>query len=281
MNHHQPPTPGDFLHRESAARFLNGALGGKDNFAIDRALLAQAIEITADFELLVATAERFRQYAVRSLVGAGIDQFIDCGPGLPEFDAATGALAQFCCVLYVEQDPMALSRARGLLNRDGTAVIQADLYDPAGIRAHPGAGLLDWDQPIGLIHSHSWLRSPTDAAALADAMKGFVAELPAGSHTASCHLELPSPAHHRGEQVLQATELQDLLTSAVGGGWFHTRAQIEALFGDQKPLAPGLVPALQLLDQTYEPARPDEQTLCDFLIAGIARVREPAAAGAG
>lgn len=84
---------------------------------------------------------------------------------------------------------------RALLQRDDTRAIYADLYDPSAIRAHEDASLLNWDKPIGLLHRQAWLRSPADAAAIADSMKRFVGELPAGSTPPTVTSNFP--ARHR------------------------------------------------------------------------------------
>jgi hypothetical protein len=271
-----PPPRKEFPPPVSIVRFLDAALNGKDHRANDRALLEEAVAIAADFPAVAAAADRFRRHTVRYLTEtAGIRQFVDCAPGLPDTKTVTYALTRFCRVLYIEPDEVALSHSRALLDRDGARTISAPPYNPVTIRAHEDAGVLDWDKPIGLLHSQAWLRAPEDAAAIADSMKRFVAELPAGSYTASCHLQLPSPPNSTSEQVLQATDLQDLLTTPLDGGWFRTRAQIEAMFPDQEFTAAGLAPALQLLGE-----EPGEPGLCDFLIAGIGRVLERGARAA-
>ena len=43
-------------------------------------------------------------------------------------------------MVYVDNDPMVLAHAPALKTGDGTAVIHADLRDPAAILDHPDTG---------------------------------------------------------------------------------------------------------------------------------------------
>src|ERR1700722_8269915 len=87
------------------ARVYNYWLGGKDNFAADRAAAEQAIR---DFPAIVTGVKAQRAFlarAVRYLAGpAGIRQFLDIGTGLPSADnthEVAQAVAPECRVVYV------------------------------------------------------------------------------------------------------------------------------------------------------------------------------------
>src|SRR5919198_1614053 len=70
--------------KPSIARVYDAFLGGKDNYEVDRAVLAQVLEIAPE---ALATGRQCREWltrVVRFLADqAGIDQFLDCGSGLP------------------------------------------------------------------------------------------------------------------------------------------------------------------------------------------------------
>src|SRR6266704_1577117 len=104
--------------RPNLARVYDYWLGGKDNFAADRALGDQIVASLP--------AVRAGVRAQRALLGR---------------------------VVYVDHDPVVLSHARAILaDSPATIVIDGDLRSPAGILEHPDvASHLDWGQPIGLL----------------------------------------------------------------------------------------------------------------------------------
>src|SRR5690349_20028800 len=97
------------------ARVWNYWLGGKDNYAVDRALGDQIAE---EYPIIVDIARADRavlERAVRFLAGeAGIRQFLDIGAGLPTtnnlHEVAQGA-APASRFVYVDYDPLVLAHA--------------------------------------------------------------------------------------------------------------------------------------------------------------------------
>ncbi|GAA2887252.1 hypothetical protein GCM10020220_091890 [Nonomuraea rubra] len=69
-------------HIPNAARMYDYYLGGKDNFAADRAAAEKIMALGPSREICLAN-RRFLGRAVRQVAGLGIDQFIDLGTGLP------------------------------------------------------------------------------------------------------------------------------------------------------------------------------------------------------
>src|SRR5437867_13456828 len=66
------------------ARVYDYWLGGKDNFAVDRAAAEQVMETFPDIPVSVRAQRAFLGRAVHYLVAeAGIRQFLDIGTGLP------------------------------------------------------------------------------------------------------------------------------------------------------------------------------------------------------
>ena len=142
-----------------SARIWNYWLGGKDNYAVDRAAgdeYARAFPGIAD----VARASRhFLTRTIGYLAGeAGIRQFLDVGTGLPTADN-THEVAQRAApesrIVYVDNDPLVLAHARALLTstpEGATAYIDADLREPDKIVAE-AARTLDFTKPVALILS--------------------------------------------------------------------------------------------------------------------------------
>ena len=122
------------------ARIYDYMLGGKDNFAADRAHAQAAIKV---YPGLVSTARANRAFlgrAVRYLgAEAGIRQFLDIGTGIAGA-GSTHEVAQQAApgfrIVYVDHDPIVLAHARALLVSSGqgtTDYIDADLRAPGAI----------------------------------------------------------------------------------------------------------------------------------------------------
>ena len=108
--------------RASIARVYDGALGGTDNFEIDREVLAQVREVAPEVNDLAWSNRRFLARAVRFLGDqGGIRQYLDCGSGLPtaenthqiarRIDPATR-------VVYVDNDAAVIAHSQALLAGD-------------------------------------------------------------------------------------------------------------------------------------------------------------------
>jgi hypothetical protein len=73
--------------RAHMARIYDFWLGGKDNFAADRAVAQQIAAAYRDVRAAVRAQRAFLARAVHFLVaGQGIRQFLDIGTGLPSAD---------------------------------------------------------------------------------------------------------------------------------------------------------------------------------------------------
>jgi O-methyltransferase involved in polyketide biosynthesis len=140
-----------------SARVWNYWLGGKDNFAVDRAVGDQVREIFPEIVAAARYSRAFLARAVRYLVGeAGVRQFLDVGTGLPTADnthEVAQRLAPECRVVYVDNDPMVLVHARALLTSSPQGVTQyvhADLRQPDEI-VRGAAETLDLTRPVALM----------------------------------------------------------------------------------------------------------------------------------
>src|SRR4051794_4867485 len=101
----------------SPARIYDYLLGGKDNFASDRAVARKMLEVTPHVATLARDNRGFLQRAVRFLVDEGIDQFVDIGAGLPTQGNVHEAARQArpgTRVVYVDNDPIVLAHAQAL-----------------------------------------------------------------------------------------------------------------------------------------------------------------------
>lgn len=149
------------------ARVWNYWLGGKDNYAVDRALgdeIAKAFPIIVD----IARADRaVLNRAVRYLAGeAGVRQFLDVGTGLPTANnthEVAQSVAPESRIVYVDYDPLVLVHARALLTsgpEGATDYIDADIRDTEKI-LREAARTLDFTKPVAVILSGILAHLPT------------------------------------------------------------------------------------------------------------------------
>jgi O-methyltransferase involved in polyketide biosynthesis len=175
-----------------SARLWNYWLGGKDNFASDRAAGDEiARQLPSIIDLAVAD-RAFLGRMVRHLVGErGIRQILDIGTGLPTADnthQVAQSIAPDARVVYVDNDPLVLVHARALLTSTPEGVteyIEADLNDPEAIIA-AARETLDLSKPVavtllGILHFIM------DDDAARDVVRRLMADLPAGSYLAIAH----------------------------------------------------------------------------------------------
>jgi hypothetical protein len=142
-----------------SARRYDYWLGGKDNFAVDR---ASGDAIAAAFPgIRIAAVENrgFLRRAVTFLAReAGIRQFLDIGTGLPtspNVHEIAQEIEPASRVVYVDNDPIVLVHARALLSsapRGATAYIDADLRHGEQILEQPDLrATLDLTRPTALL----------------------------------------------------------------------------------------------------------------------------------
>ncbi len=127
--------------RPSIARVYDWWLGGKDNFAADRAVAARMAKINPALVGMVRDNRAFVRAAVARAASAGIGQFLDLGSGLParpSVHEAARAVIPDARVCYVDLDQVAAVHARALLaSGPGLAAAEADLTRPGEVLAHP------------------------------------------------------------------------------------------------------------------------------------------------
>jgi len=144
----------------STSRVYDYFLGGSHNLAVDRELAARLSDTLPDIGAIMRENRAFMRRAVRFLLDAGIDQFLDLGSGIPTDSRPGGNVHQLvrrrrrrAHVVYVDLDPTAVARSQAVLadNKNAT-IIQADLRDPTAVFDHPDTGrLLDLTRPVAVL----------------------------------------------------------------------------------------------------------------------------------
>jgi hypothetical protein len=237
--------PGIDPTKPNIARVYDFQLGGKDNYAIDRGVGRQILELAPDAPAIAWSNRAFLRRAVRYMIAdAGIRQFVDIGSGLPTQgnvhevaqDAHPGTR-----VVYVDNDPVVLVHARALLDTsDATKVIKGDLRRPAEILSSPALSeFIDFDEPVGLLLI-AILHHVNDDEGPADITAQLRAALAPGSHLAISHFHNPGSALPEEAALAEASE--KLMIEKFGTGRFRTGSEIRRFFGDFELLDPGVVP---------------------------------------
>ena len=139
------------------ARVYDYWLGGKDNFAADRAAGEATVAVYPGIRLSARANRAFLARVVRHLAGTeGIRQFLDIGTGLPTANnthEVAQATAPDSRIVYVDNDPLVLAHARALLtgtDEGATAYLDADLRDTGKILTR-AAQTLDLGQPVAIM----------------------------------------------------------------------------------------------------------------------------------
>ncbi|GAB2663876.1 SAM-dependent methyltransferase [Saccharopolyspora gloriosae] len=241
-----PSDPSDAIDtsRPSLARVYDCALGGKDNFEVHRELSRRINEAVPEARTIALTSRAFLIRAVRFLAReAGVDQYLDCGSGLPTAEN-THQIAQRvnpeAQVVYVDNDPTVAAHSRALLaDNDRSHFLDADIFEPSRVLDDPLVrDKLDFTRPLALLHVGT-LHHYDEAARgrpAADIVREYVAALPSGSFVAFNHFLDPEDEHSE-----HAHRVQKLLATGLGSGFFRTRAEIEAMLASLDLLDPGLV----------------------------------------
>jgi hypothetical protein len=223
------------------ARVYNYWLGGKDNFAADRAAAEQAIAANPAILRDVRANRAYLARAVGYLAAeCGIRQFLDIGTGIPAANN-THEVAQLaapeCRVVYVDNDPVVLAHARALLTSDprgATDYIEADLRDTQQILDR-AAQTLDFSRPVAvsLLAILHLIPDEADPHGIVDML---MAAAPSGSY-----LVLSHPA---GDiRAAEVAEMARRVNARLGPtrGTMRDEAEVTRFFDGLELVEPGVV----------------------------------------
>jgi hypothetical protein len=193
----------------NVARIYDFLLGGKDNFAADRAAAAKIVQEIPGAALACRQNREFLARVVRVLADAGFRQFLDIGSGLPAQDnvhEVAQAAAPDSRVVYVDYDHVVISHAQALLEHGSSrvAVVEADLRDPGKILDGAG-GLIDFDEPVAVL-MFAVLHFLTDADQPREAVRALTEVLVPGSALALSHVTGEGTVPAAGRAVQQVYE---------------------------------------------------------------------------
>jgi S-adenosyl methyltransferase len=235
-----PPFDTSVAHQ---ARGYDYLLGGKDNYAADRAAAEAMLTIYPELVFAVRANRAFLGRAVRYLAGeAGIRQFLDIGTGIPtagNTHQVAQAIAPESRVVYVDYDPIVLAHARALLTSHeagATDYIHADLRDIGTILAQADK-LLDFTKPVA-VTLLAILHAIPDADDPHHVVATLMDAVPPGSHLAISH---PASDLLGREATDDLTDVSDrTMRQEIA---YRSREQVARFFDGTDLVAPGLVRA--------------------------------------
>jgi SAM-dependent methyltransferase len=255
--------------KPNAARIYDYLLGGKENFASDRAAAEQLLRALPEAARIARANRAFLAAAVRHVAGHGIDQYVDIGAGLPTppnvHECARAAVPD-ARVTYVDNDPVVVTHARALLATDDlVTVVSADAREYETIlSALDLGGTIDLSKPVCVLFvSMLHFMADSDADALVAAFRDRMAP---GSYL------VISAGCRDGSSDLKREDIR----SAYGSGTVlsgRTPAEITAYFGDFELGPPGIVPVTEWPEQARDAPRAPAPPATAGMLAGIARKR--------
>ncbi|OZM71477.1 hypothetical protein CFN78_20255 [Amycolatopsis antarctica] len=228
--------------RPSVARAYDYALGGKDNYEVDRQLVAMAAKVMPEVFDLAVENRAFLIRAVRFLATqTGINQYLDCGSGMPTTENTHQVVQRInpdARIVYIDNDPVVQAHGRALLEEnDQTHFASADVFDPDEILANETVREhIDFSEPVALLHFGTLHHFPGERHRPAEIMKKYIDALPSGSFVTISHFFDPEDEY---SEVARRTE-QILHESPLGAGSFRTMAEIRELFHDLEMIDPGV-----------------------------------------
>lgn len=255
------------LDRPSPARMYDYYLGGAHNTAADREAADRVLAMLPETATFARDNRSFLARVVRHLCRAGITQFLDLGSGIPtvgNVHEIARSHTPDARVVYVDHEQIAVNTAHELLAGDpNTAMVQADVREPATVLQHPDVvRLLDFTRPVAVL-----LVSVFPFVADADDPAGIVAAYreacPPGSYLALSHSLTPE---YWPGAVADAIKLYDGSTHPLH---LRTPEQVGALFSGYQLVDPGLV-----FTSAWRPEMPvtDEQARASRGVAALGKL---------
>jgi hypothetical protein len=236
----EPRLSADHFTKPSPARLWNYWMGGKDNYAVDRAAGDAVAAVYPDIVRMAVQSRQFLIRTVRHLAGeGGVRQFLDIGTGLPTMQnthAVAQGVAPDSRIVYVDNDAVVLAHARALM-RDTTpegltTYVDADFHQPEVIISS-AREVLDFRQPVSVMFM-GVLGYVIDFAELRSIVSRVMDVVPPGSYlTLWDGTNTGDAVQEGGEKLTDSGAIPYVLRS---------RGQLAECFEGLQMLPPGMVP---------------------------------------
>lgn len=233
--------------KPNVARVHDAFLGGRDNYEVDREFCREILRIDPETAVIIRESREWLIRVVRFLADlAGVDQFLDCGSGLPTAENTHQVAQRYnqaATVIYVDNDPMVAAYSRALLEENEyTHFVAGDLRQPEELLAHPTIrDNLDFDRPVALIKSITLNQVPGEDRPR-EIMTSYIDALSSGSFVAISDLYAPGEGDQGGELLKKA---EATVADSMGTFAYRSRAEIRSFFDGVELLEPGLVPLVE------------------------------------
>jgi hypothetical protein len=234
----------------STARVYDYLLGGKDNFAADRAAAEQLLSAQPTARDIAQANRRFLVRAVRLLAESGIRQFVDIGAGIPTSPNVHEIVQEHqpdARIVYVDNDPVVLAHTRALRATKGVTALDGDLRRPDQVLDRVReSGVIDFSQPVGLllISVMHFVRREEDPAAI---IRAYTEPLAPGSHMV---MSVATGGTLSDEEIAKAESAYAHASSALT---LYRPADVAGWLEPYELLEPGLVSYYKWRAEEIEP----------------------------
>ncbi|MCM2577578.1 SAM-dependent methyltransferase [Streptomyces meridianus] len=228
------------LDQAHSARMYDFYLGGKTNYAPDRATAVKALSVWPDAMVAARENRAFMHRATRVLAREhGIRQWLDIGTGIPtspNLHEVAQSVVPDARVVYADNDPIVLAHAQALMtsSEEGrTAYIEADARDPESILSAPElAETLDLDRPIA-VSLNALLHFMPDDTDPYGVVRRLVDAVPSGSALAISHVT--------GDfDPVAISAIADVYRASGTPAAMRTRAEVAKFFAGLDLIEPGV-----------------------------------------
>ncbi len=257
----------------NVARMYDYYLGGKDNYAADRAAAERVIAAFPDVRSAVRENRAFLGRAVRFLAAdVGIRQFIDIGTGLPtqsNVHEIARNIAPDARVVYADYDPVVVAHGQMILSgAEPVAFIEGDVRCPDEILGNAELrSLVDLNEPVAILLV-AVLNFVTDQERPDEIVARLREAMAPGSYLVISHganEERPATVHG----------VQEVYQNATARAVLRTRAEIAPFFAGFELIDPGLVHAPQWRPDLPHRAGALADPGTGMTLAGVGRVSRP------
>ncbi|MEW9529740.1 SAM-dependent methyltransferase [Microbispora sp. NPDC049125] len=223
----------------SSARVYDYLLGGKDNYAVDRAVADRLLALAPDTRAVARANRAFLARAMRFLNDEGIRQFVDLGTGIPTSPSVHELAWEAdpsARVVYVDNDPLVKAHNDALLATDpGVTTILADIRRPDLILADPALrATVDLSQPVAVLFL-TVLHFVTDEEGAHDIVARWRGQMVPGSYVVISNMAAESDPE-------AVRRLHAATANTPAHSTFRPHDELARFFDGFELVEPGLVP---------------------------------------
>ncbi|MFI7674612.1 SAM-dependent methyltransferase [Actinophytocola sp. NPDC049390] len=227
--------------RPSIARIYGGFLGGKDVYEVDRQVMVKISSAVPEAVDIARGNRGFLNRACRFLTQTNIDQFLDCGSGLPTAENTHQIVQRYndeARVVYIDNDPVVLAHGRALLEDNfRVRMIGADIFEPRQVLEDVTIrSVVDFAKPLVLLQVGTMHHVADDERA-PEIMREYIDALAPGSYVVFSHFIDPETP----ELTPIAKRIENILVNGpLGAGRFRTRDEIMAMLDGLELVTPNV-----------------------------------------